>query len=95
MYLSLKGIEGKKEGFNDIFWKEFESQRQKKNGEVYYFKGFVFPDFISFEDIEFEKYISFSDAKFSGEANFGGAKFSGDRIDGLFEALKYRGIKRY
>jgi uncharacterized protein YjbI with pentapeptide repeats len=79
-------IEGKKEQFEDAFWKEFE--RQKEQEKVYDFKGFVFPGEISFIKLVFEKSVSFFGAqfskkpiflyaKFSEEAFFGTAKFSG------------------
>ena len=82
-----KNIEGKKKGFNEIFWKEFE--RQKNEQSKYTFMYFVFPNMLSFR--EFDKDVSFEAAKFSGEAsfykatfsgeaNFGGAKFSGKAI---------------
>ena len=68
-------IEGKKDKFNDEFWKEFE--RQKEHEEKYVFRGFIFPGDISFNSKEFEKDVDFLDAQFSGEANFGEAQFSG------------------
>lgn len=71
-----KDIEGKKEKFNDPFWKEFE--RQKMHGEFYDFNGFVFPGNISFRGKTFEKSANFEDTQFLWEANFSGAKFSGD-----------------
>jgi hypothetical protein len=81
-----KDIEGKKKKFNDVFWKEFE--RQKEHEEEYDFRGFVFPGNISFEQKIFEKMADFKkaqfsekayfwNAQFSGEANFGEAQFSG------------------
>jgi uncharacterized protein YjbI with pentapeptide repeats len=75
-----KDIEGKKADFEDSFWKEFE--RQRTQGEKYDFTGFVFPDDISFEEIEFEKDVSFNNAQFSGEAYFGEAQFSGEAYFG-------------
>ena len=69
-------IEGKKDKFNDEFWKEFE--RQKEHEEKYVFRGFIFPGDISFNSKEFEKDVDFLDAQFSGEANFGEAQFSGE-----------------
>ncbi|MFC2156154.1 pentapeptide repeat-containing protein, partial [Acidobacteriota bacterium] len=69
-------IEGKRDKFTVAFWKEFE--RQKRDEEEYYFKGFVFPGKISFEKVEFEKYaILFIESKFHGKADFGGARFFG------------------
>jgi hypothetical protein len=69
-------IEGKKDKFNDEFWREFE--RQKEHEEIYDFSGFVFPGDISFEGKEFEKNALFWFAKFSGEADFFGAQFYGE-----------------
>ena len=68
-------IEGKRKEFENKFWEEFE--RQKAQGEIYDFTGFVFPGDISFEEREFEKDVSFWAAQFSGEADFEGAQFSG------------------
>ncbi len=70
-----KDIEGKKEKFNDAFWKEFE--RQKEYEEIFDFNGFIFPD-ISFIVKEFEKGAKFYEAQFSGRAFFTEAKFSGE-----------------
>jgi hypothetical protein len=42
-----KNIEGKKDIFNNEFWKEFERQKEKDGS--YNFKGFVFPGDISFQ----------------------------------------------
>ena len=69
-------IERKKKEFKDEFWQEFE--RQKKSEKPYDFKGFVFPDDISFEKVEFEKDASFVHATFSGKADFRSATFSGE-----------------
>ncbi len=66
-------IEGKREKFDEEFKKEFE--RQKTQEEKYDFNGFVFPNNISFEEIEFEKNVYFLEAQFSGVANFSKAKF--------------------
>jgi uncharacterized protein YjbI with pentapeptide repeats len=70
-----KDIEGKKDKFNDAFWKEFKSQ--KKDKKKYDFAGFVFPGDISFEGVEFGKDVSFRAAQFSGGVYFGRAQFSG------------------
>lgn len=71
-----KDIEGKKDKFNDTFWKEFERQKEKE--KKYDFNGFVFPGDISFKELEFEKDVFFIDAQFSGDANFEYAVFSGN-----------------
>jgi hypothetical protein len=63
-------IEGKKDKFNDAFWKEFE--RQKEREKEYDFKGFVFPGDILFMGTKFEKDSSFAGAQFSGKADFWG-----------------------
>lgn len=73
-----KDIQGKKREFYDLFWKEFE--RQKEQEEKYDFRGFVFPGYINFEERRFEKDVSFEGAQFSAKANFGGAQFSGKAI---------------
>ncbi len=69
-----KDIEGKKEQFNNEFLKEFYRQKEEEELD---FRGFVFPDDISFEKIEFIK-ANFGSATFSGDASFLGATFSGD-----------------
>jgi uncharacterized protein YjbI with pentapeptide repeats len=69
-----KDIEGKKDKFRGAFWEEFE--KQKKEGEVYDFRGFVFPEEIRFEYKVFDKKADFTKAQFSGLANFNYAKFS-------------------
>jgi uncharacterized protein YjbI with pentapeptide repeats len=69
-----KDIEGKKDKFDDAFWKEFE--RQKKDEKEYDFTAFVFPGDISFLKREFENDAYFRDAQFSGKADFREAKFS-------------------
>jgi uncharacterized protein YjbI with pentapeptide repeats len=69
-------IEGKKAGFNETFWAEFE--RQQNDEEEYDFSGFVFPGDISFEKKVIEKDISFYGAQFSGKTDFVAAQFSGE-----------------
>jgi hypothetical protein len=71
-----KDIEGKKDKFNDAFWKEFE--RQKEHEEIYDFTGFVFPVVISFKEKTFEKDAYFSSTKFSAVADFSVSQFSGE-----------------
>ncbi len=71
-----KDIEGKKDGFNDLFWKEFE--RQEKKEENFDFSGFVFPGDISFKGKKLIKDVYFYGAQFIGEAGFFEVQFSGD-----------------
>ena len=78
-----KDIEGKKDDFEDKFWKEFE--RQKKHEDFSDFSEFVFPGGISFEGKTFKKDVYFRFAQFSGKANFEGAKFSGEANFDLIE----------
>ena len=73
-----ENIEGKKEKFNDSFWKELE--RQKEHEENYDFTGFIFPGDISFERKIFERNVYFLKAQFSGEADFRGAQFYGKAV---------------
>ncbi|MGD2086069.1 MAG: pentapeptide repeat-containing protein [Candidatus Aminicenantes bacterium] len=70
-----KDIEGKKDKFNDAFWKEFK--RQKDQEETYDFTGFVFPGDISFTSKKFGKIATFNNAQFLGMPDFGRANFSG------------------
>ncbi len=82
-----KDIEGKRDIFNDAFWKEFE--RQIEHEGKYDFTGFVFPGDIIFEKKEFEKDVFFWYAQFSREALFNKVKF---KEDTHFEGIK---IEKY
>jgi len=73
-----KDIEGKKDKFNDTFWKEFERQKEKE--KKYDFNGFVFPGDISFEAEDFRKIAIFLKTEFHGVANFKSTQFHGDAI---------------
>jgi uncharacterized protein YjbI with pentapeptide repeats len=80
-------IEGKKEKFNDAFWKEFE--RQKDHEKIYDFTGFVFPVEISFTGKIFEKDVHFMQAKFSEKAYFVGVQFGREAV---FENAQFSGV---
>ncbi len=68
-----KDLEGKKDVFETLFWREFEWQ--EKNEERFNFSGFVFPGDISFKEKYFKKTVFFNSAKFYGKADFEGAEF--------------------
>jgi uncharacterized protein YjbI with pentapeptide repeats len=65
----------KKAIFNDAFWIEFKMQEEQEKG--YNFRGFVFPEDISFEEMEFDTDANFEHTGFYGKANFEDAHFSG------------------
>ena len=83
-----ENIEQKKDDFKKAFWKEFE--RQKKEDEYYDFKGFIFPDSISFEAKEFSKNVYFDEAQFKGyETCFEMTQFTGNETS--FFRAKFTG----
>ncbi len=71
-------IERKKDKFKDDFWKEFE--RQREQGKIYDFGGFVFPDSIDFGNNYFDKSTSFTNAKFYGALNIFPHSFGGEFV---------------
>ena len=93
-------IEKKRKDFDRAFSKEFD--RQKKEDEYYDFKGFIFPDSISFAAIKFDKDVHFDGAQFTGnetcfemtqfegnETSFSGAEFKGNKTS--FIMAKFAG----
>jgi len=63
---------GKQDDFEEKFWIEFEKQRRES--DLFNFEGFIFPNNISFTEMEIDKPISFKEAKFK-DVDFNWTKF--------------------
>lgn len=81
-----ENIEGKRAEFDKTFWKEFE--RQEKEEKKFDFRGFVFPNNISFNGKVFKKDALFDFTTFKGEVNFNGTRFE---ENAGFNQVKFQG----
>jgi uncharacterized protein YjbI with pentapeptide repeats len=72
-----KNLDAKKEGFNEAFFNKLDRLLLDEKIEVLDFKGYIFPDSITFKKIEFTKEVRFNECTFHGNASFKGCVFRG------------------
>jgi len=93
-FFHSRGIEKKRDSFENKFRDEFKKQSNSKEKKFLDFKGFIFPSSYSFRKHNFKKRTYFIKAEFHGTVEFPNIKFK-DLVDfngaDFYEEAKFNG----